>query len=242
MANNQQQNNQNQDNVVFKLEKCNATVREQTYGVEVEASVLVDNKPKQDVEVNFLKIGKATEHLGIRKTNKKGVVRINIGGELDEESKDVKIEASISEQGKKINRHIDLTFPGKVKSYVKKVEIKKVGKDGKYFINIQTINNSGVGVKCDIIFTQESDEGCCIIPQSIPGAKYLHKRQAIIPTDDEGFLSIKLEKFTDRKRAVLVQIKNTDVDKLVELNGPDDVVYYKKDEGFWETIKRNFFN
>jgi hypothetical protein len=138
--------------------------------------------------------------------------------------------------------NIQVTKMAPKPSVIKNVEIKPVGADGCWTINIQCLSSLPAGIKCRIIFTESSAVSCSILPGLTAlqrtAKKYVLKKS----TNAAGFLSLRLNDFTEKVREIQVQVEGTDVDKMIILKGPKSKLIFNPDKrfGFWAHLTQDF--
>ena len=116
----------------------------------------------------------------------------------------------------------------KIPIFAQKMEVRKVGSEGQYSVNIQVVSNKGVGYKCDIVI---SDYG-----KNLPAILPSHGHHEEFPVNDSGFITVNLAAFQEKKRCLHINVKGTDLDKIVYLDGPKLKVEWKKGAGFWKNF------
>jgi hypothetical protein len=122
----------------------------------------------------------------------------------------------------------------KVKTFAKEMEVDEAGAEGKYHLNIQITNDKAVGHKCVLVITEASPERCIL-----PGRPT--SKQIDVPTDDNGFLSIKLFPFKERKRTFFICVKGVkDLRKKTVVWGPKKEVKLDPKAGFWKNFTQKF--
>lgn len=116
-------------------------------------------------------------------------------------------------------------------------EVVEIGGEGKYVLHVQAIADNKHGHKCQVVVSDKS-VGCArkIIPESIGSNKYLSEQT--FDTDDDGFLSLPLRSFTERRRYLVVRIKGTKKDETVKLFGPTAPSKIKPNAGFWANLMK----
>jgi len=144
---------------------------------------------------------------------------------------------------------IDIVHTEAESEFVHIGEIKPIGSDGKYALNIQCLNKKKAGHRCSIIITDYNQSASTILPAptyivdaSNPDAKppageipirKLSKFQIQVKTTKMGFVSVHLKPFKERVRTLHVRVKGSEIDREVVLTGPKPKVKLKKSAGFW---------
>ncbi|PIV51218.1 hypothetical protein COS18_03075 [Candidatus Falkowbacteria bacterium CG02_land_8_20_14_3_00_36_14] len=113
-----------------------------------------------------------------------------------------------------------------------RLEIKLIGVPGDYLIAIQVVNTIRGPHECKIFLAENiSRDEVSIFPEAnapkegesiTPVEKEKSERICEKPTDNYGFLSIKLNKFNERKREIYIRVMGTDLDtkECILLIGP----------------------
>lgn len=105
------------------------------------------------------------------------------------------------------------------------------GEEGNYSINFQVLNQNGKGYKCSLIISDES----LTLPAILPGGV----RQLTEETDKDGFYRLAVTPFTENRRKICVEVKGSDIDGDVELDGPKPkkkVGKFDPQGGFWNNL------
>ncbi|RLC38418.1 hypothetical protein DRH27_02270 [Candidatus Falkowbacteria bacterium] len=144
---------------------------------------------------------------------------------------------------------IQIVFTESTDEFVQIGEIKPIGLNGRYAINIQCLNKKQFGHKCSIIITDYDQEAETILPDATytkepsdseskpaPGVIPIRKWsefQIQVKTSKMGFVSIHLKPFTEKIRKLHVRIKGSTIDREIILKGPKPKIELKKGAGFW---------
>lgn len=116
------------------------------------------------------------------------------------------------------------------------LEIREIGGEGKYTLHIQVLNNNREGYKCKLVISDKGKFGRKIIPME-NGTDFVHERDFNVGRD--GFLTVPLRSFTDKRKYILVEVKGSELDETVRLLGP--AAKPKRIEpngGFWKNFRK----
>lgn len=126
--------------------------------------------------------------------------------------------------------------------YISVAEIKPIGKDGVYCINIQAVNQFGFGNKCSLVITDFDQNLPRILPaeDDRPPIEEWSQFQIRVKTSKKGFFSIHLLPFKEKERRLHIRVKGTTIDREVVLSGPKEKMKFDSKAGFWANFNQDF--
>jgi len=222
-------------NLSIKVKK-NKYVVKSGKPINVQATVIGGTKPKEKILLWSAKRGSIDK-------NGKYTAPVVKKDDVDEITVCCATDKAVKEK-----IEIQIISIENVEEFVQIGEIKPIGSNGRYALNIQCLNKKQIGHKCSIIITDYDQKANTILPAAtykkgandedskpgpgeIPIRKW-SKFQIQVKTSKMGFVSIHLKPFKERARKLHVRIKGSTIDREVILKGPKPKIELKKEAGF----------
>lgn len=146
--------------------------------------------------------------------------------------------------------NVQVVFEDEAQGFVRIGEIKAIGRDGCYAINIQCLNKRKIGHGCSIVVTDYDQALSPILPDENDPYKdgYVKDKPTItkwsdfqirVKTSKMGFVSLHLQSFQEKIRKLHVRVKGSEIDREVVLKGPKSKVKFNPNDGFWANASQN---